>query len=43
MADVLRYTLAALVAFALAAVAGSWVARWSFDHLPPSWFDLDDA
>lgn len=39
----LRYTLAALAAFVLAALAGSLAARWSFDHLPPSWFDLDDA
>lgn len=39
----LRYTVAALAAFVLAAVVGSVFARWSFDHLPPSWFDLDET
>lgn len=38
----LRYTVAALAAFVLAAVVGSLAARWSFDRLPPSWFDLDE-
>lgn len=38
----LRYTAAALAAFVLAALAGSLAARWSFDHLPPAWFDLDE-
>lgn len=38
----IRYTLASLAVFTLAAVAGSLAARYAFDNLPPAWFDLDD-
>lgn len=39
----LRYITATLVIFTVAALAGSFFARWSFDHLPPAWFDLEET